>query len=151
MSLTALLFLVIALTLTGWYFGQQRALVFRRTSPLHSQPRYHGAYVALWAGLPALFVLLLWTAVSPGIIDNRVAVSYTEVIGQTGSSNVGLMLNEVKNVAEGNNIGDKRGGYRKQKHIETGCPDREYQIIRHQSEIGLRDSPLDIGQWIFPK
>ncbi len=34
---------------------------------LHSLPSYHGAYVALWCGLPALAVLALWVAFGPAV------------------------------------------------------------------------------------
>ena len=99
MNLSSLLFLVFFLALAAWYFGQQRALLFRQQTQLHSQPRYHGAYVALWCGLPALLVLLLWSAMGPGVIDSILAQEFSGESGNISSSDIGLMLNEVKNLA----------------------------------------------------
>lgn len=99
MSLSSLFFVVVALSLSAWYFGQQRALAFRQSQQLHSQPRYHAAYVALWCGLPALLVLLLWSAIGPGMIDNILAQQFS-VDGMSLSDNeIGLRLNEIKNLA----------------------------------------------------
>lgn len=39
---------------------------------MHSLPRYHAAYVALWAIIPAFAALLLWSAVSPQLINSAV-------------------------------------------------------------------------------
>jgi len=99
MSVSALLFLVLTLALAAWYFGQQRALMFRHRTPLHSQPRYHGAYVALWCGLPALMVVLLWTALSPGIFDRILIHAFSNGSSAVTSADIGWMLNEVKNLA----------------------------------------------------
>ena len=57
-SLTAVLLLIA----TGFYFGRARALnaVDGVYGALHSLPNYYGAYVALWCGLPALLLLILW-------------------------------------------------------------------------------------------
>jgi len=99
MSLSALLTLIFTLAISAWYFGQQRALLFRHKTTLHSQPRYHGAYVALWCGLPALLIFLLWTTISPGIIDSILADTFSAETSIVSSSDIGLLLNEVKNLA----------------------------------------------------
>ncbi len=106
MSLSTLLFTVLALMLSGWYFGQQRALAFRQNKSLHSQPRYHAAYVALWCGLPALLVLMIWSAFGPGIIDRLLALGFTDQNTPVNLSDIGLILNQVKNLAAQGGIQD---------------------------------------------
>ena len=77
MSSTALLFLVIGLGLMAWIAARTRAAAFagdgpRGANPRHSLPMYHGWYVALWAVLPALLFLGVWSAVTPGLINGAV-------------------------------------------------------------------------------
>jgi phosphate transport system permease protein len=77
MSSTALLFLVIGLGLMAWIAARTRAAAFagdgpRGANPRHSLPMYHGWYVALWAVLPALLFLCVWSAVTPGLINGAV-------------------------------------------------------------------------------
>lgn len=74
MSSSILILTILALGLTGWLFARGKAV--RLATPgsreLHSLPRYHGAYVALWAILPALLVLALWSSLSPQLINAAV-------------------------------------------------------------------------------
>ena len=77
MSSTALLFLVLGLGLMAWIAARTRAAAFagdgpRGANPRHSLPMYHGWYVALWAVLPALLFLGIWSAVTPGLINGAV-------------------------------------------------------------------------------
>ena len=62
MSFPTLLILLLAVSSAFYFFGRKRALasVGGHTRKLHSLPGHYGYYVALWAGLPALLVLLLW-------------------------------------------------------------------------------------------
>jgi phosphate transport system permease protein len=132
MSPSSLLFLVFSLALAAWYFGQQRALLFRRQTRLHSQPRYHGAYVALWCGLPALLVLLLWTAMGPGVIDSTLAQQFSGKSGNVSASDIGLMLNEVKNLAARGQL----------ETAEPGVQELARQYLRLQSSSRLYQTML---------
>ena len=70
MSPTVLLLLAVGLGLAGWLAGRARAWSFRasRSTALASLPNYHGWYVALWALIPALLFLAVWSAVSGGLV-----------------------------------------------------------------------------------
>lgn len=74
MSTSFLILLVLGLGFVGWLVARAKAV--RLATPgsreLHSLPRYHGAYVGLWAILPALLVLGLWSSVSPRMITSAV-------------------------------------------------------------------------------
>ena len=59
MSNPAILAIVAALALLGFALGRSRAIAMSGTARLHSLPRYHGAYVAALALLPALIVGIL--------------------------------------------------------------------------------------------
>ena len=74
MSSSVLILIVLGLGLVGWLAARAKAatLATPGSRELHSLPRYHGTYVALWAILPALFALALWSSVSPRLINSAV-------------------------------------------------------------------------------
>ena len=41
-------------------------------SNLHSLPSYHGAYVAIWCGLPALIVIAFWILLQTDLVERMV-------------------------------------------------------------------------------
>lgn len=77
MSALSLFVLIFGLAAIGWLAARFRAA---RATPLgearaHSLPGYHGWYVALWLAIPALLFLSVWSAVSPGLVEQSVLSS----------------------------------------------------------------------------
>ncbi|HEX8402030.1 MAG TPA: phosphate ABC transporter permease subunit PstC [Allosphingosinicella sp.] len=74
MSLSAVSLLVLGLGLLAWLAARAKAAAFAGAGRgrAHSLPGYHGWYVALWAVLPALLFLGVWSAVSPGLVRQSV-------------------------------------------------------------------------------
>ncbi len=74
MSTPFIIAIVLALGAVGWLLGHWRArqCVGGKTSALHSRPGYYGAYVLVWTVLPAIFLILLWSAISPPVISSMV-------------------------------------------------------------------------------
>ena len=73
MSVTALIALAILVMLAGgFYAGRSRAIraVSGNTVGLHSLPNYHGYYVAIWTGLPALLLLLAHGLFADRVVEN---------------------------------------------------------------------------------
>ena len=63
MQIQILFLALIVLSLVGYAVGRSRAIAAATGEVrLHSLPKYHGLYVALWCGLPALLASLLWLA-----------------------------------------------------------------------------------------
>jgi phosphate transport system permease protein len=60
--------LLLGLPATGYLLGYRRALVFSRQPSIHSQPRFHGAYVALWSLIPAVVVMLVYLVAGPSYV-----------------------------------------------------------------------------------
>jgi phosphate transport system permease protein len=77
MAGTALLFLILGLALIAWIVGRARSAAFvsKGKAQLHSLPSYHGWYMALWAIIPALLFLAVWSNISPAMITNTVLTS----------------------------------------------------------------------------
>lgn len=71
MSVTLTVGVLLLLSLAGFWLGRNRAVAVAggRIATLHSVPSYYGSYVALWAGLPALVLVLLWVALSGPMMD----------------------------------------------------------------------------------
>jgi phosphate transport system permease protein len=91
--------LIIGLAVISWFSGRLRAIILGKglaasatlggTSGagaasevaasarprLHSLPRYHGWYVALWLAVPALIFAALWASLSPSLITSAVMAS----------------------------------------------------------------------------
>ncbi|HSK41694.1 MAG TPA: phosphate ABC transporter permease subunit PstC, partial [Arenibaculum sp.] len=86
----------------GYVMGRNRAVavVGGRRSRLHSVPGYYGVYVALWAGLPALVVFVLWSVLEGAIIDTLVRASLPEeVTADLSPAQLSLLMVDVHNLA----------------------------------------------------
>ena len=72
MSSSFLIVVVLGFGLVGWLAARAKAakLATPGSRQLHSLPRYHGAYVALWAILPALMALAIWSSISPQLVNS---------------------------------------------------------------------------------
>jgi len=95
---------LLVLTAVGFYMGRSRAVstVSGRVRELHSLPGYYGYYVAIWCGLPALFVLGAWLALEPTIIESMLISGLSETARDLTPQRLGLMINDIRNVADGN-------------------------------------------------
>ncbi len=71
MSATFTVGLLLLLSLIGYVMGRSRAVTVAGGSiaTLHSVPNYYGSYVALWAGLPSLVLVLFWMSLRGPVID----------------------------------------------------------------------------------
>lgn len=108
-SLT-LIAVVLLLTLIGFRFGRIHSIkaVDGDARRLHSLPSYHGMYVALWCGIPALVLLALWVALEPTILTQLIVGSLpTDMLTRADGSPLGdarmnLLLTDIRNTAAGN-------------------------------------------------
>ncbi len=76
MSATLLLLCLLGFGLIGWVTARAKAQGLNTgKGTLLSLPRYHGWHLALWIVIPALLAWLVWTAISPGLINAAVLAS----------------------------------------------------------------------------
>ncbi|CDK97774.1 Phosphate ABC transporter, permease protein PstC [Magnetospirillum gryphiswaldense MSR-1 v2] len=101
MQLLTLMVVLLLLTTFGYRLGRNRALASASGNPrlLHSLPSYHGYYVALWCGLPALFVIIGWLMLEPAILHGTVMSSLPADLQSLPEERLALVYNEVRNVA----------------------------------------------------
>jgi phosphate transport system permease protein len=104
MLLVILTTTLLVLTVIGFYLGRTRAVATSsgRVRDLHSLPSYYGYYVALWCGLPALLVSAMWLVGEQRIVDSVLVSSLPEYVRSLPPERLGLVLNDVKNLASGN-------------------------------------------------
>jgi phosphate transport system permease protein len=91
----------------AYQLGQKRAVAAvggpTCINNLHSLPGYYGLYTALWAGIPAILILALWSGFQDHLVVSLVKAelpaSLTEGLSE---GRLGLLVNDVKNLATGN-------------------------------------------------
>ncbi len=103
MTGTALLFLILGLALIGWITGRARAAAFvsGKSGQLHSLPSYHGWYLALWAVIPPLLFLAVWSGISPAMVTNSVLASSASAGLPDDSFARAAILSEARAIASG--------------------------------------------------
>ncbi|MGE5516009.1 MAG: phosphate ABC transporter permease subunit PstC [Bacteroidota bacterium] len=101
MHLVTLTVVLLLLTSIGYRLGRRKALALAGGNPraLHSLPRYHGFYVALWCGLPALLVMVGWLALEPVFVHHLVVGEFSLAAPDLSDERLELLYNEVRNVA----------------------------------------------------
>jgi len=109
MSSSLLLISLLLLSAAGFHFGRRKALVVGRASgsvrSLHSRPIYYGALTALWCGLPALFLFVLWHFMESAIIVHMTTSTLPLEMSSLPPDSLGLIINDIKNLAAGNSFG----------------------------------------------
>ena len=100
---------LVTLGVLGYVMGRQRVTAMAAGSGVHSHslPSYHGAFVALWVGLPAFFLALVWLLLQESVIDQLVLASLPEQMTQgIDASRKSLLISEIRSVAGGQIFGE---------------------------------------------
>ncbi len=107
MPTQTILITLVALLIFSYFIGRKRSIAvssFQKGNKgqrnLHSLPSYYGYMVAIWAGIPALLVLTLWSAFNSSIITSLTISGLPEAMQLESRDTLGLILNEVKNLAD---------------------------------------------------
>jgi len=106
MTPAALLVLLVALSLGAYMLGRSRSLAVvggsRGIRNLHSLPNHYGMLTALWCALPALIVLIAWVSFQDAILVGLITEHLPGALRNLPPSQLGLVLNDVRNVVAGN-------------------------------------------------
>ncbi|MBT5943967.1 MAG: phosphate ABC transporter permease subunit PstC [Rhodospirillaceae bacterium] len=103
MNTIILIIVLLGLTTFAYRYGRRKALtsVEGRVANLHSLPSYHGAYVALWCGLPALIVVALWLILQTDLVERMVLSGISDGISGMTKGQISLLLSDIRNLATG--------------------------------------------------
>ena len=102
------LFILCGIILVSLYWlGKQRARKIQATSaPRLALPRYYGTYLALWAGLPALGVMLIWLLAENALVRHLLVWQLPEQIQLAGEQSVQLALQKTYGLAAHSSLGN---------------------------------------------
>jgi len=109
MPLPTLILTLLLLSIFAFWIGRKRAIsvVGGDARKLHSQPVYYGHVTAIWCGLPAMILLLLWISFESNIVTSLVINDLPVEIREGNQEQLGLILNDVRNRASGNIASDE--------------------------------------------
>lgn len=136
MSLSTLLLIVIAGAACAYFIGLTRSQQIAKPAGgvrnLAALPTYYASMMALWALIPAIALILLWSILDGAIIESIVKGSLPAETKQLSDENLGLVMSQVGNVAVG--IGD----------IETLGTEYEPAVKRLQGLKALSSQAMPI-------
>ena len=92
---------IFLLALNGFYAGRNKARSIRVGSRLNSLPQYHGIHVALWCGLPALILIVLWVSFESVVVEALVQASLSAEFRVLSEDQIVLAMMEIRNLAQG--------------------------------------------------
>ena len=98
---TYLVAAIVLLALSGFYAGRYKARSIRVGSRLNSLPQYHGIHVALWSGLPALILIVLWVSFESVVVEALVRASLSAEFRTLSEDQGILAMMEIRNLAQG--------------------------------------------------
>ena len=79
---------------------------------LHSRPGYYGALVALWCGIPAFLILIVWNLIEPSILQHYILQNVPSNVASTlDESGVDVLVNRVQAIASGFGVTDTPAAY----------------------------------------
>jgi len=102
-SLTVFTVILLGLAVTGFFMGRNRAAALAGHQPpaLHSRPVYHGWYVALACGLPAIALWIVALAVGDQLIASSVVASLPQSLQDESSPVLTRFLADARTLARG--------------------------------------------------
>jgi phosphate transport system permease protein len=103
MHTSTLIVVLLGLMSLAYYLGRKRSLslVSGRVRDLHSLPSYYGLHTALWCGIPAILLIVLWVSFEGSVVTGLVVDSLPEETRQLPPERLNLVLNDIRNLATG--------------------------------------------------
>ncbi len=114
---TSTLIATLALLIAAAYvMGRGRSMAMADTTQggfrnLNSLPFYYGMLTALWCGIPSLMLVGVWMTIDANVIDMLLIKQLPAEVAAMPESELGLVLNTIKNLAEGNMLGSEPEPY----------------------------------------
>ncbi|RJQ65376.1 MAG: phosphate ABC transporter permease subunit PstC [Desulfobacteraceae bacterium] len=106
MTPKTLLILLLILTALAYYAGLRRSMAVaggpEAVRILHSRPPYYGVLTALWCGLPALLIYVVWQSLDTHIITRWVIADLPADMQSLSPARLSLVINDIRNMVDGN-------------------------------------------------
>ncbi|ATZ64305.1 MULTISPECIES: phosphate ABC transporter permease subunit PstC [Acinetobacter] len=82
------------------------------TAVLHSRPGYYGSLVALWCGIPAFLILIVWNLVEPSVLQHLILKNVpANVAASLDTAGVDVLVDRIKAIASGFGVTDTPAAY----------------------------------------
>lgn len=82
------------------------------TAILHSRPGYYGSLVALWCGIPAFLILIVWNLVEPSVLQHLILKNVpVNVAASLDTAGVDVLVDRIKAIASGFGVTDTPAAY----------------------------------------
>lgn len=103
MPYASILLGVVVITAVAYYLGRVRARGAQTAGSvkLHSQLGYYGWYSAILAGLPALFLIMVWSASEPTVLSRMVQADLPQTFHELNVAQRSLIAGQIKSIAMG--------------------------------------------------
>ncbi|MCU7850869.1 MAG: phosphate ABC transporter permease subunit PstC [Candidatus Thiodiazotropha sp. (ex Monitilora ramsayi)] len=103
MHTSTLIIVLLGLMSLAYYMGRKRSLnlVSGRVRDLHSLPSYYGLLTALWCGIPAILLLVVWISFEGSVVTGLVVDSLPQETQNLPPERLNLVLNDIRNLATG--------------------------------------------------
>ena len=82
------------------------------TAILHSRPGYYGSLVALWCGIPAFLILIIWNLVEPSILQHLILQNVpVNIASSLDEAGVDVLVDRIQAIASGFGVTDTPAAY----------------------------------------
>lgn len=145
-----LIFMAMAYTL-GLKRSKSVAGSGKNSSQLHSRPGYYGMLVALWCGVPAFLLLLLWSLFEPMVARYVVEQALpANVVATLQGAQWDALLERLRNIATGYGVANQPQAYELEaaaalKSVLTIAPLARVAVIFAVAAAGLAYALRKIG------
>jgi phosphate transport system permease protein len=105
MQTSTVFLILVGLSAASFAFGRWRSQIVSSgqggAQALHSLPKHYGYMAALWAGLPALFVLVIWMGAEARVLNTLVVADLPSDVRTLPENELGLYYNQIVSYARG--------------------------------------------------
>ena len=104
--------ILLALIAVGYQVGlgksRQLAGQGNNSAMLHSRPGYYGALVALWCGIPAILILIVWNIIEPSLLRHVIMANVPDEIAVSlDPASTAVLMDRVQAIASGFGVSDQ--------------------------------------------
>lgn len=142
MTPSILFVLLAALTVIAFQMGRSRSIAVvggrRGIRDLHSLPAHYGLLTAIWCGLPALVIFVVWLAFQDAVIVRIVLAQMPTEVRALPATEISLLLNDLRNLVAGNIPPESVADY-------TRTAAAEYLALERLAMLSLTVLTLSVG------
>ncbi len=82
------------------------------TAILHSRPGYYGSLVALWCGIPAFLILIVWNLVEPSVLQHLILQNVpANIVSSLDEAGIHVLVERIQAIASGFGVTDTPAAY----------------------------------------